>query len=216
MSLDSYSALKVEIASWLDRDDLTGYVDTFIDIAESRHKREIRIRDMLSRSALAITDGDRYIDLPSDFLDIKYLRILIPDVNSGRRYFPDLDQLSIHELTNISINEACRPVAYSIHEQIELNSEADQDYDGELFYYVELTPLSDANTSNSLLVKAPDAYLYGALWASAPFLMNDERVQLWESLYTEVRDTLNRSEIENKMAGPLVSRVPGVRVPRYY
>ncbi len=81
---------------------------------------------------------------------------------------------------------------------------------GELFYYAKLTPLDGTNTTNSLLTDAPDAYLYGALAASAPFLLNDERVQLWESLYTDVRDTLNGAEIESRHPGPLVSKVQNI------
>lgn len=214
MSLDSYSALKTEIGDWLDRDDLADYVDTFIDLGEARLAREVRIREMLSRDTLAISDGDRYVDLPADFLDIKYLRILIPDVTNGRRYYPSLAQYSIHELTERSTNATQRPCAFSIHEQIEFDSEADRDYDGELFYYTKLTALDDTNTSNAILVKAPDVYLWACLCATAPFLTHDERIPVWNGFYTDAVEKLNMAEIQNKHAGPLVSRVPGVKVPR--
>ncbi len=106
MSLDSYSALKTEISDWLDRDELTTQIDTFIDIAEARHKREIRTRSMLTHdTAYTIADGARYVALPSDFNDIKFLRILIPNVTSGRRYYPDLDYVTISEMADRSIND---------------------------------------------------------------------------------------------------------------
>ena len=42
MALTTYSTLKAEIASYLNRDDLTTHLDTFIDLAESRLNRDLR------------------------------------------------------------------------------------------------------------------------------------------------------------------------------
>ena len=50
MALDSYTNLKAEIADWLDRDDLTARIDTFIDLTEAKLAREIRVRAMLRRA----------------------------------------------------------------------------------------------------------------------------------------------------------------------
>jgi len=205
--LDSYSGLKTEIATWLDRDDLATEIDTFIDLAEVRHARDIRLRDTLTRADLTISDGDRYVDLPADFLDIKSLRLLIPNVSYGVRYYPNFHQVNIDQITEASRNEAHTPTMFAIHDQIEFDFEADQDYTAEIFYYTTVTPLSDANTSNEILVKAPDAYLYGALAATAPFLMNDERVAVWEGLYNSAVQRILADEIQNRKAGPLITRV---------
>lgn len=212
MAISTYNELQSGIGNWLERDDLTARIPEFIALAEARHKREVRIREMLTRADLSISDGDRYVDLPADFLDHKYLRIRVPNnmaVRGSRRYFPDLLELNVHEMTQQSTNDERRPCNYVIHEQIEFDSEADQDYDGELFYYVELDALSDTNATNALLTRAPDVYLYAALSESAPFLMHDERIQVWEAKYAAARDTLNRSQSESRRGGPLVSRVSG-------
>ena len=42
MALDTYDNLKTEIASFLNRDDLTAQIDTFIDLAETRQARTLR------------------------------------------------------------------------------------------------------------------------------------------------------------------------------
>lgn len=209
-----YAGLKQAVIDHLERDDLTDQVDTFIDLAESRHKREIRIREMLSRSTLAIAEDDIYLDLPSDFLDLKYLRIQNPDA-AGRTFLPDLRQVSIHEITNERVQTNRYPRHFAVHTQIELSAPSDQAYTAEIFYYQELTALSDSNTSNELLAKAEDVYLYSALSASAPFLMHDERISIWEALYTQARDGLNTSEQDNRRGGPLVSRVANANNPRY-
>ena len=63
-------------------------------------------------------------------------------------------------------------------------------------YIQKITALSDANTSNWVLSNAPDAYLYGALIHSAPFLRDDERIGVWAALYQSAIDGLNRASGE--------------------
>ena len=46
MALTSYTTLKNEIESYLNRTDLTANLDTFIDLAESRMARDLRLREM--------------------------------------------------------------------------------------------------------------------------------------------------------------------------
>jgi hypothetical protein len=74
MAVDSYSNLKAEIANHLDRDDLTSDIDTFIDLCEARHKRDIRIRELITRDS--ITCDARYEDLPTGFLEAISFRLL--------------------------------------------------------------------------------------------------------------------------------------------
>lgn len=210
MALDTYSGLKQSIIDHLDRDDLTGFVDDFIDIAESRHKRDIRIREMILMAPLAITEGDRYVDLPADFAELNYFRILNPDTSvEQRRYLPSITQMNQHELTKISTNCARRARSFAVHEQIEFDAEADQDYDAEVLYYVYVTALSDGDPVNSILTLAPETYLYAALSASAPFLLNDERLTIWETLYGAARDSLNKSSRSSIRSGPQISKVKG-------
>lgn len=208
MSISNYTELQSAVANWLDRSDLTSRIPEFIQLGEARIKREVRTREMLDRQDLAIADGDRYVNLPSGFLDHKYLRLKIPDVTTGRRYYPDLTELSIHELSARSVNDARTPQFYAIHEQIEFDCEADQAYAAEIYFYVAITALATTST-NTLLTRAPDIYLYSALSEAAPFLVADERVPVWEAKYTTARDWLNKSQLASRRGGPLVSRVAG-------
>jgi hypothetical protein len=200
--------LKDAIVSHIDDDDLVSQVDDFITLAEARHNREIRIREMLSRAPLTI--DDRFIDLPADFLEAKYLRVEIPSVSSGLRFYPEIYEKSIDELTKISVLDEKRPAAFAIHDAIEFDCPPDQDYTGELLYYAPLAALDEDDDSNALLVRAPDAYLYAALSATAPFLLHDERIPTWEALYERARDGLNA--VARRRTGPLVARVGGSKV----
>jgi len=209
--LDTYANLKVEISEHLDRDDLTDRIDTFIDIAEAAHRDEVRFREILVRSPITLSDGDRTEPLPADFAQVKYIRFENPWTGfQAKKYLPKLVQVTEDELTDMARADTGHPKFFCIEEQIEFEIEADQDYTGELLYYKTMTPLSDSNTSNELLVRAGDLYLYRSLLASAPFLMNDERVQTWGGLYEQALSRVNKSERLNRRSGPQVARVKGV------
>jgi hypothetical protein len=203
LAIGTYSELQTALSNWLNTSELTSRIPEFIQLGEARIRREVRTREMLERDTLAIADGDRY-----DFLDFKYLRLMIPDVTSGKRFYPDLLELSVHELTAKSVFDARTPKYFAIHEQIEFDSEADQAYTAEIYYYTAIDPLSTTST-NALLTRAPDIYLYSALSESAPFLLHDDRVPVWEAKYVAARDWLNKSQLASRRGGPLVSRISG-------
>jgi hypothetical protein len=199
MSLDTYSNLKDEIASYLDRDDLTDNIDTFIDLAEADHKRVVRIREMIKRDSLTV--NARYVDLPSDFLEPLSFRLLTSPLTI-------LNELNFHEMNRVRSESNGKPEYFVTHgSEIEFNKSPDQSYSGEITYYYSLTPLSSGNTTNAILERAPDLYLYGALTAAEPFMMNDPRIQTWAALYQNALNGVNG--MDRKRSGPLVSRVAG-------
>ncbi len=74
---------------------------------------------------------------------------------------------------------------------------ADYDYDHWLFvptptadvqldilYYELPVMLDDSNQTNWLTAQAPNLLLYAALLEATPFLKNDERIPVWEQMYT--------------------------------
>jgi hypothetical protein len=200
MALDTYAGLKAEIADHLDRDDLTTQIDSFIDLAEARHKREIRFRSMQNRVQASI--NDRYAALPTDFLGMQTLRLLTSPITV-------LSEVSLHEMNRLRRESSGTPQFFTVHEEIEFDRPPGLALTAEMIYYAELSPLSDLVTTNALLEKAPDAYLYGALMAAAPFLVDDERIKTWADLYAAARDGLNTADRQSRKSGPLISRVTG-------
>lgn len=199
MALDNYTDLQEAIADYLD-DDLTDQIKDFIRLAEARHRREIRIREMVKRES--ITVNARYIDFPTGFLEARNLRIITNPMRV-------LSEVSVHEMNLRRRDETGLPSFVTFHEQIEFDVVPDSAYSGEIIFYKAVDRLSDSVATNDILDIAPDAYLYGALLASAPFLLNDERVQLWGTLYAQARDSLNATAKASRRTGPLVSRVAG-------
>lgn len=201
MAIDTYSGLKALIESYVDNQEVVDHVDDFIDLAEVRHKSDIRIREMLTRQEIAVFD--RYVDLPTGFLEAKTFRLLTaPDIT-------EMLEVSLHELNRWRTSDSRRPRRFAVHTQIELDSTPDDSYLGEMVFYKALTPLSDTNTSNALLARAPDVYLYGALLETAPFLHHDERVPMWQQMYDRAVAGVNQASTSARRGGPLISRVSG-------
>ena len=69
-------------------------------------------------------------------------------------------------------------------------------YAYELVYYGEWTPLSDAATTNGILTKYPQLYLFASMIHAEAFLVNDQRVATWTGRYDKaVADANRRSEL---------------------
>jgi hypothetical protein len=80
-----------------------------------------------------------------------------------------------------------------------------------MVYYQQVPPLSNVTTTNWLLSKSPDVYLYGALVHAAPFLMDDQRINTFASFYSQRVEALNLDSDRAVHSGsPLVAR-PRVR-----
>jgi hypothetical protein len=77
----------------------------------------------------------------------------------------------------------------------------------EIIYYGKIPALSDSNTSNWLLARSPDLYLYAALIQAEAYLQNDERIQLWNAAADKIIADMDReSERAKRPQGALSAR----------
>ena len=201
MALDTYDNLKSEIASFLNRDDLTANIDTFIDLAETRHARDLRIREMEAVStSITTVAGTQSYDLPTGYLELRYA-MLQTSPYTMLQYMTPADFFRVYnegEGTGM-------PVYYTIvGKKIYLGHSPDSANVLELGFFQRATALSSSNTTNDILTNFPDLYLYGSLAETSPFLMQDERLPVWSSLYKEGVKTANESAQRGRVsAAPL-------------
>lgn len=73
-------------------------------------------------------------------------------------------------------------------------------YPWEVNYYQQPPLLDNSNQTNWLTDFAPNLLLYRALMEAAPFLKNDERLQVWQAMYQEQLDTVDMQDLQ-KVAG---------------
>ena len=193
MAFTSYTTLKSTIADYLARSDLTTQITDFIRLAEERLRRELRIRPMLKVATANTTANDSTVSLPSDFLAMKDLHI---DGNPVR-------VLQFQNTSNFFRNSRSSdkgvPTMYTLlGSEFQFAPYPDAEYTLRMVYYYKPDFLSDSNSSNLFLANCPDLLLYGALAEAEPYLMNDERIQTWASLYDRGLASLRASDDDSE------------------
>jgi hypothetical protein len=194
MALTTYAGLKSAIESWLDRDDLTNYLDDFIDLAEARIGRDLRIRQMETQSTQTLSGGTREYDLPADYLQMRNVQLNTSPITALEYLTPEMmDRLWAGSSTG-------RPRAYTIiRDKIQLGPAPDSTYSLEFTYYAK--PGALTASEDGLLSVIPDVYLYAALLEAEPFLQNDQRIQLWMAAYDKAIAAAQMSDSKDRHSG---------------
>ena len=177
MAINSFSTLCAAVAKWTYRDDLTDVIPDFIALAESRINRDLRLRAM-ETSATGTLSGATFA-LPSDFGIAQRLSIQADSQEIELRYVAP-EMISKYSAgTNL-------PQMYTIiGGQAHVIPAPDGAYTYTLYYMGDLPHLSATQTTNWLILNAPDVYLYASLLEAAPYLQDDARVPLWAQAYQE-------------------------------
>jgi hypothetical protein len=200
-TITNFTTLVSTVADYLNRQDLSAQIPTFIQLAESDLNTRLRCREMIVRATT--TNDDEYVRLPLDFLEginlqlvggqspLRYITLDEADIVNARQGY---NAPTFYSLMNGAI-ELVPPPATGVDVEIEM------------VYYGKITALSDSNQTNWLLLKAPDVYLYGALVHAAPFLMDDQRISVFGSFYSQRVEALNDESQKSLHSGsPLVAR----------
>lgn len=167
MALDSYANLKTALADWANKAGLAN-VDTkaadWITLFEAQANRELDTREMVK--TITVTISDEEMALPCDFAGVQSFRIegspALPLAYAKPEEFDD------------AIGTG-KPTRYTITDVITFDPVPDAEYEARLRYRKRIPSLSSSCTTNWLLRKHPDAYLYGALSQALIYFRDDER-----------------------------------------
>ena len=184
-----YTTLQSTIADYLARTDLTDQIPEFIKLGEVRLARDLRIRQMLKVATAVATTGDSTVSLPTDFLAMKDLHFEGNPVNpieflSTSNFFRNAG----------TTNKGCPRYYTLLGSEFQFAPVPDSDYTLQMVYYYRPAYLSDTNPSNLWMAYTPDLLLYAALGEAEPYLMNDERLQTWASMYDRGLVALTKSD----------------------
>jgi hypothetical protein len=197
--ITSYSTLQSAIADYLNRADLTSQIPMFIQFVEADLNTRLRCREMVVRATT--TNNEEFVELPPDFLQALNLQIV--GGKSPLRFvtLDEADQIKAAQIYT-------EVVVYTIVDgAIELVPAPADNVEIEMVYYQQVPALSDLNTTNWLLTKSPDVYLYGALVHASPFLMDDQRVSTFAAFYSQRVEALNLDSDRAVHSGsPLIAR----------
>ena len=203
MSISTYDELKSAIADFLNREDLASVIPTFISLAEADFNRRLTHWRMDKRASVTV-DG-RYNTLPTDWIET--LRFDI----DGDSIIP-VSHKELLDRRESNDAEAGQPRYYALTGgEIEVFPEPGETYTASMVYRGKIDALSDSNADNWILTYYPDAYLYGALAHSAPYLQEDQRLTVWAAMAQSATDAINRESAAAKYSGSgLRMRIKGL------
>ena len=74
-----------------------------------------------------------------------------------------------------------------------------------LTYYAKVPPLAEATEPTPLFKRAPKLYTYGTLAQSAPYLVEDQRAQMWDANTMALITKMNESAMTGRVVGSPVA-----------
>jgi hypothetical protein len=198
MPLQDYSELQKLVAATLARDDLDSNIPDWIYMAELEAQRELELpmTESVEKGTMVADRG--YIELPADFVEGRFLKILSDPVREIRISNPsDLRAVDASQGGN-----ARHPIVgtYSGNRlYVEPRSQADG---YEFWYYAGIKHLGDGDAKTNYLLRVGGDYLlYTALLHSAPYLGADDRINTWMLFQTRSEASMRRQVFRSKTGG---------------
>lgn len=165
MAINTKAALRSAVASFLSRTDLNSQIDTFIELAGARLSDELRVPDM--ETSVTATLAADWTALPSDFRAVRMFEV---DGKTLEYRTPwQLQRLVIAKATPRTPVYTVQDLQYRLYPVATGTSVT-------LLYYAALPELSSDSSTNWLLTRRPDVYLYATLAQARMYLHDDARV----------------------------------------
>lgn len=186
MALATYSDLVAALGNWLGRDDLTARIPEFIAMAEAEFNRKLRTIEMESAATLTITNGTA--NLPSRFNGVRSITV------SGTvlEFIPPSDAF---EITNTGT-----PRLYTIVDgQFVFRPSCSGT--ATVKYYQAIPALTASSTTNWLMNKHPDLYLFATLAQAEFYGWNDSRLPLVKARTEEIMEQIAAAVVKERYGG---------------
>lgn len=171
-------------------------IPRLINLAERRIARELKVQGFINVVTGTFAVGQSVYDKPDRWRDTVSINfgtgtgnntrkpIFARSYEYARSYWPD----------STATDE---PEFYSDYDYNHwlIVPTPDATYPFEIVYYALPQLLDDANQTNWVTEYAPQLLLYGTLLEATPFLKNDERIPVWQSMYDRAAAMLNGEDL---------------------
>lgn len=195
--MTNYTDLLASVALWMHRSDLTSQIPDFIALAEAEFNRRLRVRDMETAIASTALVSGEYT-LPADFEAMKYLRA---DTSPPKTLL-----LTTQEYLADKPDQAGTPLYFAISGTKAICWPTSGNIKGA--YYAKIPALTSTNTTNWLMTKHPDLYLFGVIAQACVYTrdapLESAMSQRVDRLIASINSDSKAAEISG---GPLTVRV---------
>lgn len=202
MAISNFGDLKLAIANWLERDDLTNRIPEFVSLAEDRIAQDTRLRLRAMETSSDLTVSSQTVALPTGFVEAR--RLYLDGTPRRRLEYLTPENFWIRHLST----ESGVPKFFTIEgENLVFGPSPDTSQTGKLLYFQRFTALSADVDSNWILANARGLLLYGSLVESAPFLEDDTRILTWAAMYDDTAEKVQMANKRDRYSGaPLMVR----------
>jgi hypothetical protein len=203
--ITTYTSLQTAVTDYLKRSNLATFVPNFIQNWESDFLRDPKNFGPWMETSTDATIASSVIATGTGYLGLKAAYV-------AGDYLP-LERVSLHQMfmRYPRGGETGRPewIAREGSNFI-FGPVPDDDYSVHLVKWVRPTLLrnfaSDA-AAHYLITDAPDLPLFGALLQAEPYIKNDERLPLWQSMYDRALVSYRELNREEETSGSPVQEV---------
>lgn len=199
----TFTTLKQDVERYLERganyaSDPVVYeqIPRLINLAERRIARELKVEGLINVVTGTLVPGQAALSKPDRWRTTVSINVGIGSDNNTRKtllprsyeyvrsYWPD-------------DTETAQPLFYAEYDYTHwlVGPTPDTAYPFEILYY-EIPPLLDEETQTNWLTEyAPQLLLYATLLEATPFLKNDDRIPVWQSMYDRAAQMLNGEDL---------------------
>jgi len=199
----TFTTLKQDVQRYLERGNTLAsdpivfeQIPRLINLAERRIARELKIEGFINVVTGTLSAGQSVYPKPDRWRDTVSISIGTGATLDNRKVlFARVYEYLRSYWPNAL--ETDTPLFYSDYDYSHwlLAPTPDAEYPFEILYY-ELPPLLDEVVQTNWITEyAPQLLLYGTLVEATPFLKNDERIPVWQSMYDRAAAMLNGEDL---------------------
>jgi len=199
----TFESLQQDVRRYLERgatlaSDAVVYeqIPRLINLAERKIARELKVQGFINVVTGELNAGQSVYPKPDRWRDTVSINIGTGATLNDRKFLFTRDYEYIRTYWPNALDTE-QPLFYSDYDYSHwlIAPTPDQDYPFEILYY-ELPPLLDDSVQTNWVTEyAPQLLLYGTLVEATPFLKNDERIQVWQSMYDRAAAMLNGEDL---------------------
>lgn len=180
----NYTNLISTIANYLERDDLTSIIPTFIMLAETKTARVLKAQLAQIAVTDALTISNPVVVKPQRWVETISFTIETPD---GIVVLKERSRETIQTMYPV-LTDTAQPKYYAEWQEnyYYIGPSPDAAYNFELMIYQQPPNLDANQQTNYLTDNAPDLLLYSTLLEATAYLKNDERLQTWVAARDEI------------------------------
>lgn len=197
--MSDFQTLKADVADFIDKDNLSSKMGTFVNLGVHKMNRKLRIMDMEVISHEKLATSKNYFGLPDRFIAARNIYL---NTNPEKK----LTYLTPEQLTLEVAPSGELPTSYTIIDgKIKTNATValDSGITTELYisYYRGYPKLVNNADTNWVIQNAYDLALYLSIIGAEFYIINDERLPLVKQLAEEAITELNDAADEGRYSG---------------